>query len=72
MKTTLHILLELDVDPATLQADDAAREAAALAQAAALRVSAVCPVVNYSVAMVPVSRAALHSTLELAAKAVGA
>lgn len=70
MKTTLHIILEIDADPATLQADDAAREALAHAQSLALGVARVCPVIDYSVAAVPCSRAALHGTLELAAKAV--
>jgi len=70
VKTTLHILLEIDADPATLQADDAAREALARAQSLALSVARVCPVVDYSVAAVPCSRAALHGALELAAKAV--
>ena len=56
MRTTLHIILELDADPATLQADDAAREALARAQSFALGVARVCPVVDYSVSAVPCSR----------------
>lgn len=70
MKLTLHIILELDADPATLQADDAAREALSRAQSLALGVARVCPVVDYSVVTVPCARASLHGALELAAKAV--
>ncbi len=70
MKLTLHILLEIDANPATLQADDAAREALARAQTLALGVARVCPVVDYSVAAVPCSRASLQGALDLAAKAV--
>ena len=70
MRTTLHIILELDADPATLQADDAAREALARAQSFALGVARVCPVVDYSVSAVPCSREALRGALDLVAKAV--
>lgn len=65
MKTTLHILLELDVDPDTLDADEGARIATDHAQAIALRVGARVPVVTYSVVAVPVSREAFERGLRL-------
>lgn len=71
MKLTLHVLLEVDVDEARLvDVDAAAQEAQAVAQAVALRASGVLRVIDYSVATVPCSRAALAGALALVADQV--
>lgn len=65
MTHTLHIILEIDADHATLQVDDAARVASAWAQDVAMRTRAVVRVVDYSVAALPVGRDALERGLAL-------
>lgn len=72
MKQTLHILLQIDPDADTLGADEAAEEALAIAQAAALRVASRVRVVDYSVTVVPCSRAALEGALAKVAEALEA
>ena len=67
MTHTIHVLLELDGD--RLTAEDAAREALAVAQDVALGASRVAPVRSFSAAVLPVSRATLEATMRAIADA---
>lgn len=69
-RATIAILLEIDVDPDTTSVDDAAREALAIGQACAMRVGGVVKVVDFSVTVLPCSRASLGAALALMAKVV--
>lgn len=66
MRVTAHIILEVDVDESSQDADHVARAVTGLAQSCAFRaVAEGVRVGDYSVAVVPISRAALAGALEL-------
>lgn len=66
MRVTAHIILEVEVEDGTHDADHVARTVTGLAQSCAFRaVAEGVRVGDYSVAVVPISRAALAGALEL-------